>query len=490
MSRPARLFIIASFAIAFGLSALVLTHQPSVGPQPPTLPDPSSVDPAIADLVSEALTKIKSSPRDPALRLTLALIYHANGLPTLAQAAYKQALLLDQSNPKSWHHLAQVQADLGDLEAAVTSIDRSISIEPSYAPSHWQRGFWLLDLGQVDDAAASFTAARQLEPGSPPAIVGLARVHIHRTEHQSAIALLSELIRARGLSTPHLAYIHQLLGTAQRASGHPAAAGHLAASGNPDALPGPRERPVKWPGEWSAELVNYVVGRRANLDQLEYLIATAQFDRAMTRANDLLQREPSDTALLNWLAIAQLSSNQTDQGIATLRRAIDADPNHYATHLNLAEALQSKADLANALAHAQRAADLNPGSGRAHLAVGRILLLESQPERAVPSLTRAIECGANSTQVRVLLGQTLIDLRRFPQAVKVLEQAVRSDHQAAEAFAALALARTETGQLPGARLALQRAMQLNPSLPTLNQTAARIAQLEGSRPAPNPSPRP
>ena len=39
---------------------------------------------------------------------------------------------------------------------ALAASDRALNLDPAYAPTHWRRGYWLLDLGRIDQAEQSF----------------------------------------------------------------------------------------------------------------------------------------------------------------------------------------------------------------------------------------------------------------------------------------------------------------------------------------------
>jgi tetratricopeptide (TPR) repeat protein len=458
--------------------AVALALEQSKAPELPVLLDRDDLDPEVAALIDRTLDEAHRSPRSPATRAKLAMVYHANGFSSLAANAYEQAIELDDRDPHLWYGLALARAEQSDVEGALNAVDRAIAMQPSYAPPHWHRGMWLLDVGRLDEAERSFRALIELDADSAAGRIGLARTSLQRKQYAEAAASLRDVLAAAppGAQTPNLEYVLQLLSAAERNLRKGlSSARHVAQ------IDGSR---VEWPDEWKAQILHHRVGYRAALDELEHLVATRRYKEAIARAEDLLARNPRDAVVMNWLAIALISTNQVDDGIGILKEALECDPAYFRTYLNLSHCCYAKGDATGAMDHARRAVEMNPAAGEAHVALGRLLIAANRNDDAAASLIRAVELGTNSADVRVLLGQTLIKLRRWAQAAETLEYAGAAASNPAEAYAALALARAECGKLEQARQALQQAANLNPGLPALNPVAARIRELEsrGARP--------
>lgn len=469
MPRAAGYGWLAALAAAIALGAWWIARS-DPPPHPPQLDADADVDPQVAHAASTALRAVHASPRDAAARAGLAMVYHANGLLTLAAETYEQALAIDDRPARWWYYLAQVRAAQNDLDAALQNIHRAIALDPGFAPLHWRRGFWLMDQGRIDNAEAALRRALELDPRDPAASVGLARVHLHRRQYDKAASLLRTMLQAAGSPPPNAPYVRQLLGTAELHLGSAApASSHLVQA---------RGDPIHWPDEWDREVRRLRTGYRATLDELDWLINSNQFAAAIAKAQSLLRAKPGDAGASNYLALGHFGLEQWDQGIAALADSLAREPNHFATHLNLARGYQGKGDLNRALAHAQRAVDINPGLGFTHLAVGRALLALNRPQDAVEPLMNALHAGLNEPDVRVLLGDTLLGLQRWREAARVFEQTIELAPEYAAAYAGLARASAELGDLATARAAIQRAAQIDPSLPSLQPIAARINELQ------------
>lgn len=474
MSVTAKVLIIIAVAAGVGIGAWLSIDRsatPGPAPEPPILDDPASVDPAVAKLLTETTDKVKHSPGDAALRAQLAMIYDANGLPSLAQKAYEQAIALDDDNEKWWYHLARARADRADLAGAVTAVEQAIKLDDEHGPAHWRRGFWLLDLGRIDQAQEAFQQADQTDPANPAAQVGLARVALNRKQYAEAAEMISLAI-AGNKNPANLPYLKQLLGSAQR---------HLGQGGAMRvALSQAQGLGPAWPDAWHEEVLTFRTGYRAIIESADKLTAAGRADEAIIQLQQLLQRHPDDANALNYLADAHFARQQWDQGVSALQKALAANPAHFPSHLKLSSLYEAKGDLPTAMQHARQATQLNPGLGAAHLQVGRILMLGNQHAQAVEPLTTALKTGVSDPNVRIMLGRVHLKLSNWQEAARLFNQASHAAPQLAGAYAGLAHAKAELGAFNEAQMNLQLAQRINPNEPNLDRLAARLRQLQAA----------
>jgi tetratricopeptide (TPR) repeat protein len=113
----------------------------SAAPEPPVPSRLDELDPAVAEGIRKAVVEIRRDPGDVRKRLRLGMLYAANDCIDSAAATLQQAIALGCEDARAWYHLALVQAELGDLHAALASARAAASRRDDMAPVHWRQGF-------------------------------------------------------------------------------------------------------------------------------------------------------------------------------------------------------------------------------------------------------------------------------------------------------------------------------------------------------------
>lgn len=472
-------------AIRYGLAALLVVAA-VVGirwwvtrqrpPDPPVMRDPSNVDPLVGQLIEQTLAEVRRDPRHAELRARLAMVYHANGLHDLAGVTYEQALALDAQNARWWYHLARLRAEVGDVEAAIATVGRTIALDDAYAPAHWRRGLWLLRLGRVDEAEVAFRQATQVNPHDPGGWVGQARVLLSRGKYEQAVQLLRDRVVANWAD---YGYARRLLGTAYRHLGQEAAARRELAHSR-GSLP-------VWEDAWVDEVEALATGFSAIMKRADVLIARGQLRQALALVTPWRKPQPTNPDLLNKIAEAHFGLGEPQRARDALMIAAQAHPKHFPTHLNLSLAYEQTSDMRLALRHANEAIALNPVSGPAYLQKARLYTIIENYESAVEPLEQAVRYGVLDADTLLMLGNIQARLNRWQAAAETFEIVTRQHPDQASAFAMLARARGEVGAMNEAWAALQHAAELDAQEPLLQPTAARLRQLEQAGPAPVPN---
>jgi len=97
-----------------------------------------------------------------------------------AEAAFGRALALDPALPSARANLGAVHAERRQWALALEHLDAALASDASVAEAHNNRGNALAGLGRADEAAASFTRALELDPGSADSAFNLALVRLRQ----------------------------------------------------------------------------------------------------------------------------------------------------------------------------------------------------------------------------------------------------------------------------------------------------------------------
>ncbi|MGH2570847.1 MAG: tetratricopeptide repeat protein, partial [bacterium] len=414
MMRLPALLPVSAIALLCAACSREPQETQGVGPVPRF--EPGAVDAEAATVILRCVEEAERSPEDAAARGRVGLAYDANGAPRAALSAFRQAVALDAKEPRWSYHLARVQAETGDVPAALASVDSALALDAGYVPAQLWRGTWLLDAGRIDEAEESFRNASRLEPESVAAAVGLARVRIQRGENQAAIEILEELLgRVAGEPT-----IYQLLGIALRRVGNDdlAREAYRRAS-NPTKL--------EWPDPWTAERDQYRVGFAAELEQAIALASGTEAGRGIEILERLRPEHPENVALLSNLGAAYCKTGRIPEGIDALEAAVRLRPGHFVSLVNLSQAYEATGQTAEALRVAESAVEEHPWLAFAHLRKGQLLAKLSRREEALESFLTARRLDARSTTSLFWSGTMRYELRRWQEAVRDFEAVLVED---------------------------------------------------------------
>jgi serine/threonine-protein kinase len=104
------------------------------------------------------------------------------------------AQALDPISPIIARDLAKVCYYMGDYEAALEQCDRTIELDPHFAPAYALLGFVQEHRGEFDESSAAFQHAIQLSPQSPTFRVALGRVFALLGKKSEAVEILNEML--------------------------------------------------------------------------------------------------------------------------------------------------------------------------------------------------------------------------------------------------------------------------------------------------------
>lgn len=304
---------------------------------------------------------------------------HESGRLAEAEAAYREALLLDAQCADAEHGLAWLLVQRGDWKGALPRFSRALQLRP------WEKEFWISQLEALMQVGQSEAVHRLLhravQSGLPPeAAVGFeARLKDQRT------AVLAAQVRACGKN-------------AKQASEAP----------------------------------------RPALLELRDAFLQRRFDEARTLATGLVRDYPLSAFAWRVLGASQPASAGGDGVIEVLRIALDLDPENVDVAMNLALALQERGRGDEAERVYLRVLDQQPDNIRALVNHGLLLTARRDPKAEVV-LRRARGLGSKDHRVALALGAYLRDKDRCAEALPLLEEALAVEPDNEAGIAALSV---------------------------------------------------
>jgi tetratricopeptide (TPR) repeat protein len=440
-----------------GLLAVVIwiaTRRPT--PSPPVPGDLGAFDPGLADVIRQAIERVRQEPRDIGRRVQLGMVYEANQLQALAEETYRQTAALAPDDARIWYRLAYVSDRLGHIDEALAAAQQAAAADERYPPAQWRLGDWLLDAGRIDEAQAAFERAVRLDGQDPAGWYGLARVALQRNEADAAV----KIVRERLLDGPAAGRGYQLLGRAYSALGRTDDARHALARADGSV--------VLWNDPWTREVSAFVAGTVGRREMAGRYFRQGDYLKAIEILEGLLDEQPDDVTLLNQLGLAYATTGRPAKSRTVLERSLEINPESFQAHYYLADAISKDPrattwQLERGLHHIDRAIELNPMSSVAHLTKAVLLYRRGVPPQAARAFKQAFALDARNPGPLIDAGFIECDLRRWADALATFERALARDPGRADAHVGHAIALMELGRLDEAEIALGRAEALDPA---------------------------
>jgi len=452
--------------ITLSLIILILLSGCSKPKPSTTIPviDTSTLAPEAAVAINKAITDV-SSLGTANEWTTLGLYFQAHGLDEEAILAYQTSIELPSTPYKTEYWLAIAFAKLGYYQEAINACSRYTT----YPPAFWRRGYWYIDVGNVEEAADMFDQAIAVDPRAVAALVGLARTRLQQNKPDEAVRIL-EGIRDRGGNHPYLSY---LLGTSYQRAGRNEDAGNL--------LSKPATGPPKWADPWLDEMKGYQRGFAAAISR-----ATAKLDQgdttgALISLKLLSKSYPRHPVVLTNLATVHLQLGDLESAIKICGDSIRWNPTHAPSQLTMALALTQRGDFIHAAQYASEAISLQGSNSQAHALAGQIAFRNRNLQAAVLHLEQAIAIGSNNPTDREMLGMIYLEFRKFDHAAKQFELVLSINPTATRSIGGLALALGNSGRRSQALAILRKAITKYPQDQNLQRASQLLSQIGSSQ---------
>jgi tetratricopeptide (TPR) repeat protein len=288
------------------------------------------------------------------------------------------------------------------------------------ADDHFSLGNQYYDQGQLQEAAAEFEQAIQLDPTHTGALLQLGIVYYDQARFEEAISILQQA----GKLDPKNPAIPRNMGTAY---------GKL--------------------GQW---------------DQ-----ASAAYEQAIALNPDFGEAYGD-------LVGAYAKLGKLAEAIAAGEKAIALAPDYATAYSNLGSVYGMQGDLDKAIALFQQALEIDPEDAMSHYNLGFAYEKQKLLDQAVFEYKRAIEIDPNYLDARESLGSVLAQQNQLDGAIAEWLALLEIAPQRASTYRLLGMAYAMQGQVEDALQAFNTYMKLAPDAPDRAAIANEIAKLEAA----------
>lgn len=354
-------------------------------------------------------------------------LYFLYDFPAASRAAFLAARALAEDDFR-WHYYLAALARLeGDSETVVESLERALQLRPGDVPALTRLADAQLELGDLDEAEATYREAGQRDPSSAAVQYGLGRVAEYRRRFAEAIPYFEKALELQ----PGATAIHYRLGLAYREVDRLDEARHHLGLNRGDRVrmtdPLIDQVALMIQGEEIYFKAGIDAARRGDLEE-----AVALFERAAAE-------NPDDAQVHYNLALAFSRLDRQTEARAALERSITADPEFRNGHFNLAVMMVEDSDYAAAEVHFGRAHEIDPEDVESHLEWATALARIGRDGKAVEELESLVERVPSAADGRYRLAVLLERGGQDGEAIEHYQEAVALQPDLTEAHASLGM---------------------------------------------------
>lgn len=393
-----------------------------LAPIPPT--DTSHLEAAVRKRIAEAHAEFdRVAQRSPgraqlaAAYGELAMVYHAQDLPTPAEAAYANARALAPRDKRWPYLLAHLYADASRIPQALQTFEEVHVLDPDDVPTQIYLGQLYFQSGQMQKAEALFEKAKGDKDARAAALAGLGKTALAQKRYQEAVEHLEAALKL----WPGASRLRHPLAMAYRGSGDNAKAhANLArheAHGPEPGVPDPAVDLMS-----SKVVVSRVLLRRGQRYGKE-----GRFDLAEQAFRAAVESDPQSAEARANLGISLANLGKVLEAKEQLALSVRMDDGNALARFSLGVVHDRLGDDAAAREHYRASLRQDPGNVQTLVYLADLELRTGSADRSAALYRQALDGGGMSARVAHSLAMALISAGRHGEARKVLEQALAAE---------------------------------------------------------------
>ena len=333
------------------------------------------------------------------------------------QEAARHGTALATQYPR--HHLiasllGAVYTDLGQKDEALASFRRALEAEPDNVLTRFNFGIALMRFGEHEAAAASFGTVLHHQPDNVEAHHNLGAVLMNLGKYDEAAGSFRNALR---IKPAHFRALSSLGIVLIRLDRHEEAVACF------------REA-VKYAPDPAEASHNLGVA----LKQLGSTLTRAgRYEEAADSFREVLQLKPDDIEACNNLGSALRNLNRYEEALACFDKALQLKPDFAEAQNNRGNTLLNLGRHKEAIACFRQALQIKPSLAMAHNNLGTASKSLHQYEEAIASYRQAIQIQPDFSEAHHNLGIVFMDLDRFDEAAECFRTALKHNPDYAEA---------------------------------------------------------
>jgi len=380
----------------------------------------------------------QGSGQDPQLLTQMAGILASAGKPERALELLDQAIARNPERGESYFPKGLILLNQKRVVEAEQAVKKGLQYTPDSPVGYYYLGRISIEAGNLEQALSSFDRAITVNPSFEPAYLAQASVHESRQEKDKAIAVLKKYLaqvnpRNREVRQ-HLVQLY--IATKDYAGG-------------------------------LAELEAMLKENPSDLDaQLRMALIHGEqkeFPKAIDQLTEILKAKPAELKVRDYLGYLYEESKDIPKALETYRYNLHLDPRFVDSHIHLGVLLYRLKQFPEAVTHLDEAVRLMPKQPEPHIVLGLAHLQSEEFEKASQAFLEGIRHNPKNADLHFNLGTAYDKLNRFDDVERAMETALSIDPHHADALNYLGYSYAERGIKIDQALSLtKRAVALKP----------------------------
>lgn len=263
-----------------------------------------------------------------------------------------------------FNNLGNVYSDIGNLDMALTALERAVAINPTLSESRANLGNIYLQKDRVNDAIQQYKAALKLNPSDPKTYNNLGNAYMEIERLNDAISSYRQSLK---LDPNFVDAYRNLALVCTRQERYIEAISHLTEAAKRDPQ--------------NAQIYNQLG---------DVCCRAGRYDKAITQFHKALGIKPDLAEAYNGLGTCYREQGQTDNEIQAYRGALAIKPDMLAALVNLGNAYFNQKDYRSAIQYYDQAAKIKPDDAWIHYNLGAAYSNNEDFERAVKAYAQAV----------------------------------------------------------------------------------------------------
>lgn len=407
-------------------------------------------------------------PKDAKLQIKAGTLLLLAGRNEDAKVRAERALELDAKNVDAQLLLGNASAGLKDLDGALEEIQEAIELAPANDRGYASLGMVQLAKGDATAAEAAFRKAVEVGPKSVQAHLGLGNFLWAANRRDEAVksfdqalalepknALANRLMAVFHASgpTPEKAepYFKALADMPENTEGKLALAEYYLRIGKNDEgkktlLTAASEKATYAPATRRLAAMAYAEGRKVD---------------AYKQADEILAKDAKDADTLVLKGRMQVGDGKLDEGLATFKAAVAAQPTNVSAQFALGSAHAAKREIDPAITAFTEVLRLNPRASAAQLQLANLYLAKGQVKQSSTMAEDALRNAPGNPMARLIQARTLLARGQVQEAGVAMAALEKEFPQAWPVLSQLGTYYAVRGEMAKARAAWDKTLTLN-----------------------------